>query len=241
MNNDATQSSASNPPSGSYRVRWRGKITEEMTVSLILKKIESGEFGMLSQIEVNDRWLTIRDFLAGHEQSEKERIATASRAAEAERARRKEEAVQDAAEKNRLAEEIAAERSRQHELETERARAQPATQQGNAFCRYCGNQILSTAAICMKCGSPISSIQNGMSNNNSTGTRKTRTAYVLIALFLGFLGIHNFYAGYYGRGIAQLLICICSGAYNFLLVILFFWTIFEMFNVKQDSNGNPFN
>ena len=132
MNNDATQSSASNPPSGSYRVRWRGKITEEMTVSLILKKIESGELGMLSQIEVNDRWLTIRDFLAGHEQSEKERIATANRAAEAERARRKEEAVQDAVEKNRLAEEIAAERSRQHELETERARAQPATQQGNA-------------------------------------------------------------------------------------------------------------
>ena len=233
-NDAATQSFDPNPPSGNYRVRWRGKITDEMPISLILRKTENGELGMLTQIEVNARWLTIRDFLAGHEQSEKERIATANREAEVERARRKEEAVRDAAEKKRLADENAAELARQHELEIERARAPIAAQQGTAFCRFCGNQILVTAAMCMKCGSPIG-------NHNSAATRKSRTVYVLLALFFGPLGIHNFYAEYYGRGAAQLLICIFFGWLILPILILWIWNLFEIFAVKQDPNGNPFN
>src|SRR5262249_39341966 len=35
---------------------------------------------------------------------------------------------------------------------------------------------------------------------------RSRAGYVLLGLFLGCLGVHNFYAGYSGRGAAQLLI-----------------------------------
>lgn len=251
-----TQTYISNPPTGNYRIRWRGKTTEEMPIALILKKTETGELGMLTQIEVNARWLTIRNFLAEHQHSEKERIATATREAEEERSRQiatarrdaeeersrhMAETVRAAAEQKRVAEENAGERARQHELESEKSRAQPTTQQGTTFCRYCGNQILATAAMCMKCGSPIGSLQNGMSNNNSTVTQKSRTAYVLLALFLGGLGMHNFYAGYFGRGITQLLICIFLGWLIFPIVILFIWILIEVFTVKQDPNGQPFN
>lgn len=240
-NADATHSSIANPPSGNYRIRWRGKISEEMPISTILKKTETGEFGMLSQIQINDQWLTIRDFLAEHEHSEKARVATAIRDAEEERSRHMAEAVRAAAEQKRLAEENAAERARQHELESENSRAQPTTQQGTAFCRYCGNQILTTAAMCMKCGSPIGSLQNGTTNSNSAVTRKSKTAYVLLALFFGYLGMHNFYAGYFGRGIAQFLICILLGWLIYPIAILFIWNIIEILAVKQDSNGNSFN
>jgi transposase len=48
---------------------------------------ERGEIGMLTQIESNERWQTIRDFLAEHERSEKVRISTLIREAEEERAR----------------------------------------------------------------------------------------------------------------------------------------------------------
>lgn len=116
----ATQSFTSNQPSGNYRIRWRGKTTEEMPISAILKKAEAGELGMLTQIEVSGRWLTLRDFLAEHEHSEKGRIATATREAEVERARRKEEALRDAGEQKRIAEETAAERGKQHEVEIHR-------------------------------------------------------------------------------------------------------------------------
>ena len=34
---------------------------------------------------------------------------------------------------------------------------------------------------------------------------KSRLAYILLAILLGTLGIHNFFAGYTGKGIAQLL------------------------------------
>lgn len=127
--NAATSAAASqlftkNQPSGNYRVRWRGKITEEMPISLILKKTETGELGMLTQIEVNARWLTIRDFLTEHQDSEKERIATATREAEAERARRNEEALLVAAERKRLAEESSAEHAKQNEVEIHRREKQ---------------------------------------------------------------------------------------------------------------------
>ena len=69
----APQSFAKNQPSGNYRVRWRGKITEEMPISLILKKTETGELGMLTQIEVNQDWKTVREYLADFESAEMKR------------------------------------------------------------------------------------------------------------------------------------------------------------------------
>lgn len=65
---------------------------------------------------------------------------------------------------------------------------------------------------------------------------KSRVLYVVLALFLGGLGVHNFYAGYNGRGAAQLVISLVTGfAGGFFLVAI--WSFVECFVVNTDAHG----
>jgi len=66
---------------------------------------------------------------------------------------------------------------------------------------------------------------------------KSRLAFILLGLFLGCFGIHNFYAGYTGRGVAQLLITILS--LGLLSPVVFIWNIVEVCVVDHDRQGEP--
>lgn len=62
------------------------------------------------------------------------------------------------------------------------------------YCINCGKEIDEKAAACPSCGvSPYLS------------SEKDKTAAGLLAIFLGFLGIHKFYLGYTGSGLVYLL------------------------------------
>lgn len=67
---------------------------------------------------------------------------------------------------------------------------------------------------------------------------KSRFAYVLLALFPGIFGIHNFYAGYTCRAIIQLLITVLS--VGCLAPLVWIWAIIEACTMKQDAAGVPF-
>ena len=67
---------------------------------------------------------------------------------------------------------------------------------------------------------------------------KSRGIYIILGLFLGCLGIHNFYAGYYGRGAAQLIITILFGWLIIGIVITAIWALIEICSVTQDGNGD---
>lgn len=69
---------------------------------------------------------------------------------------------------------------------------------------------------------------------------KSRTAYVLLALFLGGLGIHNFYAGRIGCAVAQLLITLFTGWLIFPLLIVGIWAIVDAIAVDEDGTGRKF-
>lgn len=66
---------------------------------------------------------------------------------------------------------------------------------------------------------------------------KSRAAYILLGLFLGGLGIHNFYAGYTGKGIAQLLIMLFTGWLVIPIFIVGLWVLIEIIAVNTDANG----
>jgi TM2 domain-containing membrane protein YozV len=67
---------------------------------------------------------------------------------------------------------------------------------------------------------------------------KTRVAYVLLGVFLGALGAHNFYAGYVRKGVAQLCITLLTCFYG--SPVSWIWAVYEVCTVHQDNEGVQF-
>lgn len=129
------------------------------------------------------------------------------------------------------------------------------------YCKNCGKQI-QNGEICKDCeniigttvvndGEKFEVVKEVGSNNNTNNdnrkiyynnsvSQKSKVAAGLFGIFLGSLGIHNFYLGYTGKGIAQLLITILScGTLSFISAI---WGLIEGILIltgdMKDSDGN---
>jgi TM2 domain-containing membrane protein YozV len=68
---------------------------------------------------------------------------------------------------------------------------------------------------------------------------KSRSTYIVLGIFLGALGIHNFYAGYVGRAVAQL--CLSVLTLFYLALVSWIWAIVEICIVEKDSAGIRFS
>ena len=130
-----------------------------------------------------------------------------------------------------------------------------------AQCVNCGAGLEPGNPRCPKCGSAVEGLVSPMpqpaqppqyaqvdkpvfqtGNAPSLGSSaKSRMAYILLGVFLGPLGIHNFYAGYNGKGVAQLLITLLLGWLFFPLMVVWIWAVIEVCTVKQDAHGNRFS
>lgn len=75
------------------------------------------------------------------------------------------------------------------------------------YCRECGAKHSDRAAACPKCGYVETRVD----------LSKSALVYALLALFVGGLGVHKFYAGKTGTGVAMLLM----GTVGLLLIIPF--------------------
>lgn len=74
-----------------------------------------------------------------------------------------------------------------------------------------------------------------------TGTVKhSRLIYILLALFLGSLGIHNFYAGYTKKAIIQLLMVFPGFVLILPPIIVMIWVLVDICTVTKDSAGVAF-
>ena len=100
------------------------------------------------------------------------------------------------------------------------------------YCMHCGGQIPDDAAVCVHCGRPTG-------RPVLVSVQKSRSTYIILGLFFGLLGVHNFYAGYNGRAIAQLLITVLAGWFIVPLMIVEIWVAVELFTVKTDARGYP--
>ena len=67
---------------------------------------------------------------------------------------------------------------------------------------------------------------------------KNKMAFVLLGIFLGMLGAHNFYAGYNGKGAAQL--CLSVLTLGFASPMAWIWAVIEICIVTADSQGIQF-
>ena len=68
---------------------------------------------------------------------------------------------------------------------------------------------------------------------------KSGVFYILLAFFLGTLGIHNFYAGFWKRGLTQLFLTLFSPLFLFLpLIITSLWALFELLFKNKSADGH---
>ena len=73
---------------------------------------------------------------------------------------------------------------------------------GASYCHNCGQPTVPNAAVCTNCGSALTA--------PVTASSKSKLTAGLLGIFLGAFGVHNFYLGYTGKAIAQLLISVLS-------------------------------
>ncbi|GAI91452.1 unnamed protein product [marine sediment metagenome] len=74
---------------------------------------------------------------------------------------------------------------------------------GNSFCHACGAATNPQAEICLKCGTQLAKVR--AADISPKSRLVTTLLCVLPAYFLGIAGIHRFYLGKIGTGIAMLL------------------------------------
>ena len=104
------------------------------------------------------------------------------------------------------------------------------------YCSNCGKELKEGADICLNCGKVINH------NNYNYNTGKSRIAAGILGILLGAFGVHNFYLGYTGKAIAQLLLTVCT---CFILSwVSEVWGIIEGIliltgSINVDAEGNP--
>ncbi|GHT03809.1 hypothetical protein AGMMS49525_09470 [Bacteroidia bacterium] len=97
------------------------------------------------------------------------------------------------------------------------------------FCPNCGNEVSENAVICVKCGVAL----KRQSKIVEVSEGKDWLVTLLLCFFLGYLGIHRFYSGSTGIGVAQLL---TLGGCGIWALIDFIMILCDSY---KDGNGNP--
>lgn len=105
------------------------------------------------------------------------------------------------------------------------------------YCTNCGAELNENQDVCLKCGVKV----NKTPDTNNDSNAKSKIAAGLLGIFLGCFGIHNFYLGNTGKGLAQLLITLLS---CFMLSIVSgIWGLIEGIliltgSINTDADGN---
>lgn len=130
-------------------------------------------------------------------------------------------------------------------------------------CEYCENEVPAGVNRCPSCGATVSvepvvimqgvqsiapsqeggpatqhSFRTGVYTGEELIELKNKWCFILLGIFLGEFGIHNFYAGYIARGMVKLLLTLLS----VLLLgwVSWIWAIVEICTVRIDAKGRPF-
>lgn len=111
---------------------------------------------------------------------------------------------------------------------------------GSKHCPNCGVAVEPGQIVCVKCGGALKAEQHLSQNANPAA--KSKVTYLLLAIFLGGLGVHNFYAGYTNTGVIQLLVSLLGGMVTCGLssLAMWVWAVIEGVTVEKDAAGNPF-
>ena len=115
------------------------------------------------------------------------------------------------------------------------------TPEGQELCDECMNaNVEATTEETVAEGTVVNETANNQTTN--TSTQKSKMAAGLLGIFLGGFGVHNFYLGYTGKAIAQLLITLLTCGFG--AIVSEIWGLIEGImilsgSINVDGNGNP--
>lgn len=100
------------------------------------------------------------------------------------------------------------------------------------FCSECGEKILRKAEICPRCGVRQHDVESAAHDK----PKLERNVAGLLAIFLGWIGVHKFYMGKTGIGLLYLVLC--WTAVPAILGVLEGITYFSMSEADFDKKYN---
>ncbi|MBR5451669.1 MAG: TM2 domain-containing protein [Clostridia bacterium] len=83
---------------------------------------------------------------------------------------------------------------------------------GNAFCGNCGKPVEPNAEVCLNCGVALKKAAGDLAGQD-------KIVMILICLFLGGLGIHNFMMGETKKGVVKIVTTFLCGVGGILALI----------------------
>ena len=114
------------------------------------------------------------------------------------------------------------------------------TENKTMLCPDCGKELSSKAIMCPNCGCSFGTNHNQAIANGA----KSKVCAALLAFFLGVFGAHNFYLGYTGKAVAQLLLGTIGCILLFLgPIVSGIWAFVEFIlilagSINKDAHGN---
>ena len=101
---------------------------------------------------------------------------------------------------------------------------------GEKYCSNCGKELNPGAAICTTCGAAVKA------DTVVGGEQKSKLVAVLLAFFLGGIGIHDFYLGYTKYGIIKIVLTVCTGFGGSIWALIDFIRLL-VGSLHTDANG----
>ena len=113
---------------------------------------------------------------------------------------------------------------------------------GKKYCPTCGAEPDPEAVICVKCGASLEQTPAAPVAAPVDANAKSKLVAGLLAILLGAYGVHNFYLGFTGKAVAQLLISVLS-CFS-LSIVSAIWGLVEGIMIltgknDTDGKGNP--
>ncbi len=109
---------------------------------------------------------------------------------------------------------------------------------GKSFCPNCGQPTVQDAMVCVNCGAML----NQVAHQSFGLEQKSKIAAGILGILVGSFGVHNFYLGYTGKAVAQLLITLLTCGFGAMISGI--WGLVEGIllltgSINCDAKGVP--
>lgn len=202
--------------SAEYTLRWRGRVFGPLSLAEINRQLDEHELGMGHEIQYHDAWITLEEF-----------FVKLKEAAPAATTTQKPSLPRPATGPSPLAASV------QGILPPE---ASPPPLPGSTPAAPAPPAHSVSMAAYRKPEVRAAPAEPQPAPEIATRPPRRRMIYALLGIFLGFLGLHNFYARNWLTGLLQLLLSCATYLLGFGIIVPWLWALLEAVLVRQDGD-----